>query len=1663
MKTVLHTVARVLLPLTVLLAVHPVTAQDHPNFERGLTAATAYDNGDVDSVNLFNGNLHLAIPLGFGYPLSSSLGYGFALHYNSNVWELEDGPLSGGQPTVAANPEPLSNAGLGWTLTFGRLFAPNTPPYNDSNNWLLLEPDGSRRAFYDRLHSADPTSTTHGYTRDGSYLRLKTLVSGERQVESPNGTIRIFRTDGRLRRITDPFGNYVDFTYAADNSKWEMTDQHGRLQTIHLRTTADAANGHVASLILDGFGTTTATYTLTYAVTSIERSYRDTAANSTTVSVPLLTRVDLPDGSAWSLAYNTTNVYTNNEWQPSGSLKSVTLPTLGRYDYRYADYGFPEDPGACDGDPICFPEWVSKGDGVASKQVFDAAGVSRGTWTYQQIHNALDTDKTETRVKSPAGDENRHFFRLSPYIWQHGLPYHPTAKDASNTRYLSQEIYQGTVSTGTKKRSVYLRFETDLPLGMKSNQRVASRRIVYHDDSNRYADVTYSKFDGLGNYRQMDTGGNFNSSNARTAFTNFNPTRGTYDWDWITNSYGASHSFTLPATGDRWRLDTFTDTSVKEGTQEIKTQVCLEKTVAPDPVGPTGFVTRLRRLRSSSPGSTDLLAVLQKDGNGNVSRQQLYGGDLQTLGTQADPCSATLPSGDVYRLDSTWQKGVLTVAEVKNASGGSMGLKLVDLDVDGTGLVTTRRDVAGIQTYFEYDTLGRVLWEKPTTGHGAWTEKVYTRATSSSALAQVSVRMRNGSKTATILGESKLRFDAFGRLWQEQQLMPNGTWSTRERLYDGNGRLASLSEWGATSRKTTFTGYDPFGRPSTITPPDGSAHRVTFGYLGERQVDRQTRVATATGSESIAFTTEEYDRQGRLYKFIEASGLSGAYVTTTYGYDAAGRLKSVSTPATVSTPSGNQNVTQTRIFTWDNRGFLTSIRSPEKGTSGNGTVYRYNINALGLPTRTVDGPSDLTFTWDRAGRLTEVRNRHTNEVLESYAFATGNLTNNWRRGKLETADRYNYLQVGTTPFLVQMRESYTYGGVGGRVSNRVTSWANATTGDSFTQAWTYDPLGNVATITYPRCTHSYCNGAATSSRTASFTYSRGRLTGATSTTSPSMGTSSLTYHSNGTVASVTHGNGVSWTQGLDPYNIPRPASYQAAYGGVTLWNTGSYAFDGTGNVKAIGGSAFVYDPVSRLTSTSLETSALGGTTPKTQSFTYDAFGNLTNIAGTVGRSIPVTNSTNRMATVGSGPTCDIGETYYDSGGNLLCWQGNAFTYDPLGRVTRTYLSGVEYDHVYTAGGERVMTYQPGVGYRWTLRDLDGKVLREFANVSGNWTVERDYLYRNGVLLAAKQPSGEVYHIHPDHLGSPRLVTGNSGVKRAFHAYYPYGEEATGINQDGERMKFTGHERDLGVTTSASDDVDYQFERYYLARLGRYASFDPVGGNPWVPQSWNRYQYVLGNPLNLVDPYGLTGAPPDTTFLDHIDVCADAETGGACSSPPPSTPRSRGPSWWLLTGGGGGGAGGGGGGRGSSDSARPPSLNEALQGRSGPCDWGCQVMRGVSTRALTGTRYLEAGVVAISTTWLFSGGGAFAMLEGGSAPALFTLLDEKATIDVVYRVAQGADGAISRHLIERVEGTVVSRTHQVWREGRLIHQHQAHIGRYGARHFPDEWVQYGYIQ
>jgi RHS repeat-associated protein len=62
-------------------------------------------------------------------------------------------------------------------------------------------------------------------------------------------------------------------------------------------------------------------------------------------------------------------------------------------------------------------------------------------------------------------------------------------------------------------------------------------------------------------------------------------------------------------------------------------------------------------------------------------------------------------------------------------------------------------------------------------------------------------------------------------------------------------------------------------------------------------------------------------------------------------------------------------------------------------------------------------------------------------------------------------------------------------------------------------------------------------------------------------------------------------------------------------------------------------------------------------------------------------------------------------------------------------------------------------------------------------------------------------------------------------------------------------------------------------RYYDPLMGRFVSVDPtwVSADLGKPQTWNRYSYVLNNPISNIDPDGKCGIPgacPETPDLKH---------------------------------------------------------------------------------------------------------------------------------------------------------------------------------------------------
>jgi RHS repeat-associated protein len=109
---------------------------------------------------------------------------------------------------------------------------------------------------------------------------------------------------------------------------------------------------------------------------------------------------------------------------------------------------------------------------------------------------------------------------------------------------------------------------------------------------------------------------------------------------------------------------------------------------------------------------------------------------------------------------------------------------------------------------------------------------------------------------------------------------------------------------------------------------------------------------------------------------------------------------------------------------------------------------------------------------------------------------------------------------------------------------------------------------------------------------------------------------------------------------------------------------------------------------------------------------------------------------------------------------------------------------------------------------------------------------------------------------------------------SYGTYYPWGE-TKGSTNPADIWSFATYWRD------SFTGLDYANQRYYSNVIGRFMTPDPYRGSahPGDPQSWNRYTYALGDPVNHNDPSGL-----DCTIDDEGD---DGGGGGGGDDCPPS--------------------------------------------------------------------------------------------------------------------------------------------------------------------------------
>ena len=175
------------------------------------------------------------------------------------------------------------------------------------------------------------------------------------------------------------------------------------------------------------------------------------------------------------------------------------------------------------------------------------------------------------------------------------------------------------------------------------------------------------------------------------------------------------------------------------------------------------------------------------------------------------------------------------------------------------------------------------------------------------------------------------------------------------------------------------------------------------------------------------------------------------------------------------------------------------------------------------------------------------------------------------------------------------------------------------------------------------------------------------------------------------------------------------------------------------------------------------------------------------------------------------------------------------------------------------------------GNTWYLNGSDSLGLSYEKEVRANGTTEhKHYVGAGGVTFALFTsrtgtlnglPATTRSYFHHDHLGSIAVVTDELGAATERLAYDPWGKRrfinsAAGTPDTLDAI--VGQKTDRGFTMHEHLDeigIIHMNGRVYDPLIGRFMSADPHVQAPENLQSYNRYAYVINNPLTLTDPSG----------------------------------------------------------------------------------------------------------------------------------------------------------------------------------------------------------------
>jgi RHS repeat-associated protein len=1095
--------------------------------------AGSYRLGDIDNVNLFNGNVNVYLPLiavnGRGGAKAS-----VGMTWNSPArWHVVRYIDAGGSTAYYEEPDFINSGDDGLhSAMYGSYFTrstdgavnscdPGTPPVVQFTLARLhvFEPDGTEHELRDVATGGQRLTNGGCYSQGPSRGRVFVSSDGSGMTYVFDDVIRdgiyadgdfvtggggggwLYLEDGRRFRmqsdgtsLRDRNGNmmtgegYTDslnrtITNGVDESGAECTSRGGD------------ASGACQYLSYQGFGGVERRIWISYNISFLPSG------------------VFLPNGLGYHFSYNQYN-----------DLVRIDLPTGGSIEY---DYGPGLDgpqpnlgsiqgaiPGTYGGGPTDFHVYrrvterrlYKEGHVLVNRQTFSKPESTQGGnlgYVEKKLYDSDGTTLLNTERHFFNGSANDTFNVIDPFAYtpyKVGREVHTEFYDAGGS-LLRQ-------SDQTWEQRAPVGWWTGSPDDAPSNDPRVSETVT-RLENNLTTKTTYGydpdvSYNSRTDVYEYDYGGGSPSGLLRHTHTD-HVTAASYTALPID---GGAYLRNLPS--QQWVSNDISGANKVSLTvysyDEFSLAPC-PNIVGHDPAYTTGYTTRgnvtsVTRYANAAAGTGAITSSSHYDIAGNVISTTDPLGNISTV-SYADSFSDLNNSRNTYAFPTSTASAV---PDPSGLFGSATPLTAASVYDFSTGLVTKATDANGVASNFDYtDPLDR-----PRQG-------VY--AVGTAAQAQTTIAYDDTNRVVTVTsdqsayGDNLLKgqtvYDGLGRTIETRKYETATAYISSTTLYDALGRANLVSRpsrgQGAITDGWARTSFDALGRVTEVATFAGAAQPTTTGTSAScaNNASCTGSVTTSYSGNTVTVTDQKgkqrrsvSDALGRLVRVDEPDKSTGnlddaggsPVQPTSYFYDALGNLRRVD--------QGGQY----RFFMYDSLSRLIRAKNPEQGALSTDADFPAMTDST---SGVSNGQWSLAYNYDASGNL--VKRKDARGVVTSYGYDALNRP---------TTVRYADSVLGSSNHTKDVDRHYD-GAVNGKGRFNYFDWdqnGNNSRFDSHLSVDQYDAMGRPLACTQ----HFFTNGVASAAFTVQRTYD---LAGhALTETYPSVHTVSYSYDSAGRLA-----------------------------------------------------------------------------------------------------------------------------------------------------------------------------------------------------------------------------------------------------------------------------------------------------------------------------------------------------------------------------------------------------------------------------------------------------------------------------------------------------------------------------------------------------------------